>query len=237
MSIIAEAVTGNLSSIKKLDLTQTCITAESFRSLLISMRSNHKLKTLIVDKNNLGTNHAFTPISYVITAGTTLKVLSAANCNLSDYFGVTFAEAMKTNRAMTKFNFYGNMMTCRTLSLLASSMLESPAKLIEFNMGKNQLKDKSGVKLGETLRHNDTLVKINLSDNNLTDETALAINKSLPMTRTLTEVNLSMNLINLRVLELIGASLAKTREVKVASELPNLVKQKQQFVGDRTTAR
>ena len=65
-------------------------------------------------------------------------------------------------------------------------------------MGNNHLKDKGGVKFGETLHNNNKLVKVNLSDNNFTDATALAINRNLPTTSILTELNLSMNLINLR---------------------------------------
>ena len=65
----AEAFTDSNSSIKKLDLTQIGMTAESFRSLLVSLRKNHKLRTLIVDKNNLGTNYAFTAIKDVIAVG------------------------------------------------------------------------------------------------------------------------------------------------------------------------
>ena len=60
MNIISEAMTTNNCSLKKLDLTSVGMTHESFRSLLISMRTNHKLRHLIVDSNKLGTNSAFT---------------------------------------------------------------------------------------------------------------------------------------------------------------------------------
>ena len=173
--------------------------------MLKYLRTNHRLNHLIVDKNNLSTNYAFAAIALVIAAGTTLRNFSAANCNLSDYFGKSFAESMKSNRGLAKLNLYGNMLTCTTLSLLADAIRISPGKLTHINLGKNHLKDKGGTKFGETLARMNSLVKIDLSDNNLTDETAIAINKSLPFAISIKELNLGMNLIHIRQLEMIQA--------------------------------
>ena len=71
-------------------------------------------------------------------------------------------------------------------------------------MGKNNLHDKGGVKLGEALKKNECLTKINLSDNNFTDETALSINRHLLDNKMIDEVNLSKNPINIRVLEMLA---------------------------------
>ena len=117
---------------------------------------------------------------------------------------MSFAEALKTNKGLEKFNFYGNEMTSRTLMVLAAAIKEfSSGSLTEINLGKNQLNDKGGVKLGEALKFNNSIVKLNLSDNDLTDETALAINRNLLFSKTLDEVNLTKNLINLRVIEMV----------------------------------
>ena len=82
-------------------------------------------------------------------------------------------------------------------------------------MGKNNLNDKGGMKLAESLKSNQNLVKINLTDNNLTDETALAINRNLITNKKLEEINLSKNRINIRVLEMLSTALAKIREIKI----------------------
>lgn len=57
MIVIAEALMYSNSSIELLDITQTSITAESFRQILQSMKTNYNLNTLIADKNNLHTSH------------------------------------------------------------------------------------------------------------------------------------------------------------------------------------
>ena len=89
------------------------------------MRVNHCLKTLICDKNNLGTSYPFTRINQLIAAGNYLKVLSLKSCGLTDTFGVPFAEALKSNKGLTQFNFYDNELTSKTLVQLAISIKES----------------------------------------------------------------------------------------------------------------
>lgn len=87
MNIIAEALSAANSSIKKLDISQTGITADSLRNIFVSMRTNHHLQTLIIDNNNLNTSYSFHAIQHIIASANTLRVLSCANCNLSDTFG------------------------------------------------------------------------------------------------------------------------------------------------------
>ena len=111
-------------------------------------------------------------------------------------------------------------MTCKTLSALAQAIKESPAKLVEFNIGQNFFKDKGGVKLGDSLRHNNILEKMNLTGNSFTDETAMAINRNLSQTKSIIEVNLGKNLVNIRAIDQIEANLAKNRQFKAAAELP-----------------
>ena len=89
------------------------------------MKPNHTLQTLIMDKNNLNTIYNFAQITGIIAAGSSLKVLSMAYCHLTDTFGGHFAEAMKTNKGLEKFNFYGNEMTCKTLSILAIALKDA----------------------------------------------------------------------------------------------------------------
>lgn len=109
-------------------------------------------------------------------------------------------------------------MTCKTLYLIGQALKDNTTcSLVEFNLGKNNFKDRGGTKLGESLRYNSTIVKMNLSDNNLTDESALAINRNLMNTKKITEINLSKNLINLRVIEMVKTTLAKIHEFKIAS--------------------
>jgi len=72
-----------------------------------------------------------------------LKVLSCANCHLTDTFGTQFAEALKTNVGLTKFNFSGNEMTSKTLQYLAIALEKNVAtSLVEINLSKNNLNDK-----------------------------------------------------------------------------------------------
>ena len=182
---------------------------------------NHSLKTLILDRNNLGTSYAFTKISQMIASGYYLKNLSLKSCGLNDMFGVPFAEALKTNKGLVKFNFYDNELTSRTLTQLAISIRETVGSLQEFNLGKNNFNDKGGVKLGEAIRHNRTISKMNLSNNNFTDETALAINRNLLDHKMLEEVNLTKNLINLRIIEILNKTCANIKEVKVRAEPAN----------------
>ena len=129
MTVIAEAFLGAQSKIQLLDLTQTNITAEAFRVVVGNMRVNHSLKTLICDKNNLGTSYAFSRISQIIATGNYLKVLSLKSCGLNDNFGVPFSEALRTNKGLVKFNFYDNLLTSRTLSTLAVAIRESSGSL------------------------------------------------------------------------------------------------------------
>ena len=86
MSVISEALHAKNSSLNKLDITKTGITAVSFKSILTNIRYSHHqhLRTLIVDHNDLSTNAQFEDISYMISSTNTLQVLSVASCNISD---------------------------------------------------------------------------------------------------------------------------------------------------------
>ena len=119
MIVIAEALQYSNSSIEMLDITQTSITADSFKQIVSAMKTNYNLHTLIADKNNLNTSYQFQQIRSIVATNSTTKVLSFAHCNLTDTFGVPFAEAIASNRALTRVNLYGNEMTDRTLSMLA----------------------------------------------------------------------------------------------------------------------
>ena len=141
-----------------------------------------------------------------------------AHCHLTDTFGQSFAEALKTNKQLVKFNFYGNELTSATLKQLAVALEESIAgSLEEFNLGKNNINDEGGIKIAAAIRRHRSLKKINLSNNALTDETALAFNRNIPINNMLEEVNLSKNLINLRVLEMVNHTCAKIREGKISA--------------------
>ena len=85
------------------------------------MRKNTNINTLIIDRNNL---NMLKDIKEIIAAGSTLKVFSAAHCHLMDGFGEKFADALKTNKGLIRFNLYGNEMTCRTLGKLAEALKE-----------------------------------------------------------------------------------------------------------------
>ena len=117
MTIISKAFAGHhLSKIELLDLTQTNMTAESFRVMANTMRGKQSISTLILDRNNLGTSYPFTSIAHIVSTGHKLKVLSMKSCGLNDMFGMPFAESMKSNKSLVRFNFYDNAMTSRTLS-------------------------------------------------------------------------------------------------------------------------
>ena len=197
------------------------------------MRSNHNLQSLILNKNNLNTTFPFKDIILIIAASSSIKYLSLAHCHLTDYFGEKFAEGMKTNKGLEKFNFSGNDMTSKTLSHLSIALKEPQGSLREFNMGKNSLNDRGGIKLAEALKTNHNLVKINLSDNNFTDETAMAMNRNLIYNKKLEELNLAKNLINIRVLEMLQITLNKIHEQKLQTQIPEKMKEKFEFRNDR----
>ena len=126
MIIISKAFAGHhLSKLELLDLTQTNLTAESFRVMTNTMRGKQNLSTLILDKNNLGTTYSFSTIAHIIATGHKLKVISMKSCNLNDMFGVPFSEALKSNRGLVRFNFYDNELTSRTLVQLAHAIKET----------------------------------------------------------------------------------------------------------------
>ena len=177
--MIADALVGFGSSVQLLNFADTNMTAQGFRALITTLRSNHDLHTLILDNNDLGTPYSFQAISGLIASTAKFKVLSCANCRLSDTFGVPFAEALKTNRGLERFNFYGNELTSRTLRHLAQAFKELAGSLKSFNLGKNGLGDEGGVKLGDSLKWLSTLESVNLSDNEFKDETGEAICRSL----------------------------------------------------------
>ena len=148
MKVIAQALKGVSSKIQVLNLTKTGITHLSFRKICQNIATNHDMLTLIVNKNNLASHYNFKEIINMCQASSTLKELSCSNCHLTDTFGIMFCEALKTNRALAKFNFYGNEMTSRTLIAFASALKESIGCLAEFNMGKNNFNDTGGIKFG-----------------------------------------------------------------------------------------
>ena len=52
------------------------------------------------------------------------------------------------NMSLTMFNFYDNSMTCKTMTLIANAISQhAQCNLKEFNLGKNHIKDASGLKL------------------------------------------------------------------------------------------
>lgn len=155
MVVIAEALNGFTSHVELINLSQTNISCESFRALLLHLRNNSRMKTLIVDKNNLHSVMPFSAIKDTISQQSSkMEVLSCAHCNLSDSFGLAFAEGLKRNRFLKRVNFYGNEMTCRSLSNLAAALRDSTNSLVHLNLGKNNLKDKGGVVFADALRFN-----------------------------------------------------------------------------------
>ena len=221
MTHIAGALHGSTSKIHLLNLTQTGITADSVKTILFNLKTDKTshLRQLILDRNNLNTTYNFNSISYVVAAAKSLQVLSFADCNLADTFGLPFAEALKSNRGLQKVNLSHNEMTSKTLSSIANALKETCAPLKELDLSKNCFDDKGGIKLGEAIRSNRILVKLNLSNNNFTDETAMAFNRNMLSSR-LEEIDFRKNLINLRVLEMLATNCEKIRNDRMKDQLP-----------------
>ena len=115
-----------------------------------NLRNNHDLRTLILSNNKINSPVDLSPsaISKFIAQGLSLQVLECQNCELTDSFGVAFAMALKTNQGLTKFNFYNNKITHKTIRKLSIALKEGSSSLQEINLGKNNLSDKGGVVFG-----------------------------------------------------------------------------------------
>ena len=215
---------GKVSSLEILNISNTQATARGFRALLKALRSNHTLRKLIADNNNLcshnqviGGNRSIvgaSTLKEVISNNSSLTSLSLQHCHLTDSSGVPFGEGLRTNKGMNDFNLFGNDLGDKTMTQIAGALREGQQRLREFNLGKNFIGDLGGERLGDALAHNRGLLKFSLFHNNLTDRAAVAINKGLQANVAVEEINLGKNLINLRYIHMIDNRCKAIRDAK-----------------------
>ena len=181
----------NITTLNTIKIKNFVITDENADGLANVLHHNTQLQELCLDGNDLQTTSAI-KIAKALQGISTLRVLSICN----------------------------NMITDETAKYIAAAIFCN-IKLIELNIGKNNLKTVGAIKIVNALRARHMLKRLNLSsNNNITDEAADKISAVVSSNTQLEELDVSGN--NLQTMGI----------MKIAKELQHIYTLKKLYISN-----
>ena len=201
-----------------LNVTECLITFPAFQQFIKKISKNHKIQTLIFNKNNLSSDkwHLLEDFFKVMT----LKSLSFGSCNLGQCIS-EIAVIFKFSTTIKYLDFSHNQINDENFIEFHGYPKENLA-LEELDVSCNYISDKSAVKFFKNLSENTNILKLNFFDNHLEIDSASTIIDTLKINHHLSYINLNANRIGLKIMNEIKEQIKNNKSLEKVKYLPKL---------------
>jgi len=187
---IAKALWTN-STLRKLDLSNNCLTTTSFNKVATALMKNTGLWDLYLDGQEFCSINLKT-MAKMLEKNTTLRYLNLSDNDLELYGIKELSNALTINSTLQDLELNGTCLRDTDGKMLGEMLIVNKG-LKNVSFKNNFLQNRGTTAIAKALRVNTTLESLNLSDNEMSWENVLIILESLCENQTLRSLNLLGN--------------------------------------------
>ena len=207
-----------LAEIISLNVSECSIGFDAFYLFIKKICKNHKIQTLIFNRNNLsGKKWDLLEDTFKVLS---LKSLSLGSCTLGQDMKEV-SNIFRTNPTIKHLDFSHNQINDQNFEAFKLYPKENLI-LEELDLSCNYITDKGAIKFFKNLIENRTLLKINFFDNQLENETASVILDTLRTNRNIININVNCNNISLKYLDDIKNQIQNNKLIEKVKYIPKL---------------
>ena len=207
-----------INEIAYLNLEECSFTFDAFKPFIKSLSKNHKLQTLIVNKNNLYSNKwSLLEDSF---SGMALKNISFSSCGLGPVLK-NVSHIFIRNASIKYLDLRHNKIN-DTQFIYFQDYPKENLTLEEIDFSSNFISDKSAYLFFKNLIFNSSMQKLNFYDNQLQNESAITILDILKNNHNILNINLNCNRIGIKMMKEIKTQIINNKLIEKTKYLPKL---------------
>ena len=206
------------SEITNVNLSDCSIRFNGIRDFFKYIKTNKKLNTLVLNKNNLFSKKWVYLEDYFIALNLRNLYLSSCSLNVSV---IEISKILQHHPTLKVLDLSHNQINDSSFIFFKSFPKEN-LSLIELDFSRNYISDKSAKYFFENLVNNRNLQRLNFFDNQLQNESANAIIEGLKINHFLTYINLKSNRVPIRVMKEINKKIQSNKLSEKDKFLPQL---------------
>jgi len=207
-----------INEVAYLNLEECSFTFDAFKPFIKSLSKNHKLQTLIVNKNNLYSNQ-WSLLEDSFT-GMALKNMSFSSCSLGPVLK-NLSHIFIRNASIKYLDLSHNKINDKQFIYFQDYPKEN-LTLEEIDFSSNFISDKSASLFFKNLMFNSSMQKLNFYDNQLLNESAITILEILKNNHNILNINLNCNRIGLKMMKEIKTQIINNKLIEKNKYLPKL---------------
>ena len=207
-----------LNEILYLNIAECSLTFDAFRQFIKKLSKNHKLQTLIFNKNNLFSNKWES--LETIFSGMALKNLSLGSCHLGPVIK-DISHVFMRNATIRYLDLSHNQIDDIQFDYFKEYPVNNLA-LEEIDFSNNFISDRSASSFFKNLAYNSSMQKLNFFDNQLQNESANAILDILKKNHNILKINIKCNRIGIKMMKEINAQIINNKIIEKGKYLPKL---------------
>ncbi len=182
---------------------------------IIHTQTHDGLTELFIGGTNMG-HDGCVAVAKMLEHTTTLKVLSLANCELTDSEGAILAAAITKNckrLPLEKLQLSFNNFTCRGIETLMNAVW-GLTSLKELQLDNNQMQARGAQVIAAVLGAVKTLTTLNVGFNSISGSGIKVLMKAVAESKTLTSLTISGNTIDANSANAVAIALAHNKSLK-----------------------
>ena len=207
-----------LNEISYLNLSECSFNFNAFKPFIKKLSKNHKLLTLILNKNNLYSNKWDTIDDAF--KGMALKHLSLGSCELGPAIK-NIAHIFIRNATLKYIDFSHNKISDKEFEYFKDYPLNN-LSLEEIDFSNNFISDKSAATFFRNLSYSNNIQRLNFYDNQLQNESANAILEAVKKNINLFNINIKCNRIGIKMIKEINSYIINNKMIEKSKYLPKL---------------
>ena len=207
-----------INEIVYLNLEECSFTFDAFKPFIKSLSKNHKLQTLIFNKNNLYSNQ-WSLLEDSFT-GMALKNISFSSCGLGPVLK-NLSHIFIRNASIKYLDLSHNKINDKQF-IYFQDYPKQNLTLEEIDFSSNFISDKSASLFFKNLIFNSSMQKLNFYDNQLLNESAIAILDILKNNHNILNINLNCNRIGIKMMKEIKTQIINNKLIEKNKYLPKL---------------
>lgn len=219
-------VIGELPGLRKLDMTDNCLTDKGIRAVVKAMNSQRHLIEINLSENKCSLASALEIASYISSSRCPLRVLGLSKSSIDDMSMRKLMDGVKANGSLLHLDLSHNLVgggsemgmntqSAKTGGAAIADALKSNNTLTFLNLAWNKLGPLSACMIGEALQTNQTLLELRLAYNSVKDEGAEIIGFALNENETIQVLDLSYAGIASMGCMMLSMGLRKNRSIRL----------------------
>ena len=192
VAAVAEALMSNHSSVTALGLSGNKIGDGGIRHIARLLEPGSALASLFLRNNSVGADGA-RELAAALRSNTCLLKLNLKNNALGEAGARELAGMLAHNTTLTELNVWDNQLGPGGARALAEAVAEPGCRLLDLDLGCNQVGNLGVAALAVPLQGNASLTRLNLRWNEIDDEGLEVLAAALPTNTLLSEVHLFGN--------------------------------------------